>query len=158
MTSISEALNIEMKAVFKMLDDAVTRIDGDFWKNKENNWMYGYVLFHAIEAIEFYLSDSAKDWIPLSGVSENSEEKETETLMTLDQRFFKNYLAKVEKESFKILSKFNDHQLLDNDGFSTRGFTSRLHKFSYVIRHAMVHLGELSKTLRDLEMKTIRWE
>ncbi len=158
MTSITEAINIEMKAVFKMLEDAVSRIDGDFWKEKKHNWMYGYVLFHAIEAIEFYMSDSAKNWIPLSGVSENSEEKETETLKTQDQKFFKNYLAKVEIKTFKVLEKFEDRDLLEKDGFSERGFTSRLHKFSYVIRHAMVHIGELSKTLRDLNMKGIKWE
>ncbi|MCG3260490.1 MAG: hypothetical protein H7644_12120 [Candidatus Heimdallarchaeota archaeon] len=158
MTSITEAINIEMKAVFKMLKDATSRIEGDFWKEKENNWMYGYVLFHAIEAIEYYMSDSAKDWIPLSGVSENSEEKETETLKTQDQKFFKNYLAKVETRTFEVLEKYKDQDFLEKDGFSPRGFTSRLHKFSYVIRHAMVHIGELSKTLRDLNMKGIKWE
>ena len=158
MTSITEAINIEMKAVFMMLKDATSRIEGDFWKEKENNWMYGYVLFHAIEAIEYYMSDSAKVWIPLSGVSENSEEKETETLKTQDLRFFKNYLDKVESKTFDVLEKFNEKDLLETDGFSERGFTSRLHKYSYVIRHAMVHLGELSKTLRDLGMKGIKWE
>ncbi len=158
MTSIKESLILEMKAVFKMLKDAITRIEGEFWNEKENNWMYGYVLFHAVEAIEFYMSDSSKEWIPLSGVSENSEEEETKTLKTQDKRFFEKYIAKVESNTFKILDKFNDKDLLEKDGFSERGFTSRLHKFSYVIRHAMVHLGELSKTLRDLEMKGIKWE
>lgn len=158
MTSITEAINIEMKAVFKMLEDATSRIEGDFWKEKDNNWMYGYVLFHAIEAIEYYMSDSSKGWIPLSGVSENSEEKETETLKTQNQKFFKNYLEKVESRTFEVLEKFNDKDLLETDGFSERGFTSRLHKLSYVIRHSMVHLGELSKTLRSLGIKSIKWE
>jgi len=158
MKSIIEAINIEMQAVFKMLKDASSRIEGDFWKKRENNWMYGYTLFHAIEAIEFYMSESAKDWIPLSGVSENSEEKESETLKTQDQKFFKKYLAKVETKTFDVLDKYNDEDLLETDGFSPRGFTSRLHKYTYVIRHAMVHLGELSKTLRDLGMKGIKWE
>ena len=36
-----------------------------------------YTLFHAIEAIEFYMSDSADDWKPLNDVSANSEEIET---------------------------------------------------------------------------------
>ena len=158
MTSIKVALINEMRAVFKMLNDAISRVEGDFWKEKENNWMYGYVLFHSIEAIEFYMSDSSEVWIPLSGVSENSEEKETETLKTLNQKFFKNYLHKVEKHTFNVLDKLTDKDLLENDGFGVRGFTSRLHKFSYVIRHSMVHLGELSKTVRDLGMKGIKWE
>ncbi len=72
--------------------------------------------------------------------------------------FFKNYLAKVETRTFEVLEKYKDQDFLEKDGFSPRGFTSRLHKFSYVIRHAMVHVGELSKTLRDLGMKGIKWE
>lgn len=158
MTSISESINIEMQAVFKMLTDAISRIEGDFWKEKENNWMYGYVLFHAIEAIEFYMSDSQQDWVPLSDVSANSEEKETETLKSKNKDFFKNYLAKVESKTFEVLGKFSEKDLLEKDGFSVRGSISRLHKFSYVIRHTMVHLGELSKNLRSQGMKGIRWE
>ncbi|MCE7749005.1 MAG: hypothetical protein GPJ51_11445 [Candidatus Heimdallarchaeota archaeon] len=158
MTSIIEAINIEMQAVFKMLKDATSRIEGDFWKKSENKWMYGYTLFHAIEAIEYYMSDSPEEWVPLSEVSANSEEKETETLKNKNRQFFENYLLKVESKTFEVLGKLDDKDLLEKDGFSKRGFTSRLHKYSYVIRHAMVHVGELSKTLRSLGMKSIKWE
>ena len=158
MTSIHEALNAEMKAVFRMLLDAVSRVEGDFWVIKEKNWMYGYVLFHIIEAIEYYMSDSSEDWTPLSEVSAKSEEKETETLKTKNKEFFENYLKEVEVKTFGVLESYKDKDLLEKDGFSIRGFTSRLHKFSYVIRHSMVHLGELSKTLRDQDMKGIKWE
>ncbi|MCE7739907.1 MAG: hypothetical protein KAU62_00330 [Candidatus Heimdallarchaeota archaeon] len=158
MKSITKAINIEIQAVFKMLKDATSRIEGDFWKKSENKWMYGYTLFHAIEAIEYYMSDSPEEWVHLSEVSANSEEKETETLKKKDRQFFENYLLKVESKTFEVLGKLNDKDLLEKDGFSKRGFASRLHKFSYVIRHAMVHVGELSKTLRSLGMKSIKWE
>lgn len=158
MKSITKAINIEIQAVFKMLKDATSRIEGDFWKKSENKWMYGYTLFHAIEAIEYYMSDSPEEWVHLSEVSANSEEKETETLKKKDRQFFENYLLKVESKTFEVLGKLNDKDLLEKDRFSKRGFTSRLHKLSYVIRHAMVHVGELSKTLRSLGMKSIKWE
>ena len=158
MGKISETIKIEMEATFKMLKDAISKIEGEFWKVKENNWMYGYTLFHAIEAIEYYMSDSPDEWVPLSEVSANSEEKETETLKKKDRQFFENYLLKVESKTFEVLGKLNDKDLLEKDGFSKRGFTSRLHKLSYVIRHAMVHVGELSKTARTNNMNGIRWQ
>ncbi len=158
MGKISETIKLEMEAVFKMLKDAVSRIEGDYWKEKKNKWMYGYTLFHAIEAIEFYMSDSADKWVPLSDVSANSEEIETNTIRTKDRQFFENYLVEVESITFETLAKLSDEDFLEVDGFSERGSISRLHKFSYVIRHTMVHIGELSKTVRDNEMKGIRWE
>jgi hypothetical protein len=158
MGKISETIKLEMEAVFKMLKDAVSRIEGEFWKDKKNKWMYGYTLFHAIEAIEFYMSDSADDWKPLNDVSANSEEIETKTLRNKDRQFFENYLVEVEKKTFDTIAKLSDEDFLEPDGFSKRGSISRLHKFSYVIRHTMVHVGELSKTTRDNKMKGIRWE
>ncbi|MHA1552347.1 MAG: hypothetical protein ACTSUP_09850 [Candidatus Heimdallarchaeaceae archaeon] len=158
MGKISETIKLEMESVFKMLKDAVSKIEGDFWKEKKNKWTYGYALFHAIEAIEFYMSNSKDEWIPISDVSANSEEIETNTLRNKDKQFFENYLLEVELITAKTLAKLNDEDFLENDGFSERGFTSRLHKFSYVIRHTMVHVGELSKTTRDNNMKGIRWE
>ena len=158
MGKISETIKLEMEAVFKMLKDAVSRIEGDYWKEKKNKWMYGYTLFHTIEAIEFYMSNSADEWVPISDVSANSEEIETNTIRTKDKAFFENYLMEVESLTFDALAKLNDEDFLEVDGFSERGSISRLHKFSYVIRHTMVHVGELSKTVRDNEMKGIRWE
>ncbi len=158
MGKISETIKLEMESVYKMLKDAVSKIEGDFWKEKKNKWMYGYILFHAIEAIEYYMSDSKDDWTPLCDVSANSEEIETNTIRTRDKQFFENYLSEVETKTFDILTKLSDEDILENDGFSERGFISRLHKFSYVIRHTMVHVGELSKTTRDNNMKGIRWE
>lgn len=152
MGSISEVIRSEMDATFKMLKEAISRIEGDFWKEIHNNWMYGYTLFHVIEAIDYYTSDSAESRVPLSNVSADSEEKEKQTLLTKDRKFFENYLIKVELKVIKVLGKYCDQDLLENDGFSTRGFKSRLHKLSLVMRHAMVHVGELSKTSRNLKM------
>ncbi|MHA1353293.1 MAG: DinB family protein [Candidatus Heimdallarchaeaceae archaeon] len=141
-----------------MLKNAVSRIEGDYWKKKENNWMYGYVLFHTIEAIDYYLSESAEEWKPLNDVSNYSEEKETEALKTKDKHFFEEYLRKIEEKTFETLEKLSDEKLLEKDGFGKKGFTSRLHKYIYLIRHCMVHLGELSKTLRDKGEENIKWE
>ena len=158
MTSIAQALKLEMESIFKMLKEAVSRIEGDFWKESKNNWMYGMFLWHTIETIEFYMSDSEEAFQPLSDVTQHSEEKEIAIILTKDKVFFEKYLADVESQTFDILEKLSEDDFLANDGFANRGAISRLHKYLYMIRHTMVHLGELSKTLRDRNGKGIRWE
>lgn len=158
MSKISEAIDVEMKSIFKMLKEAVSRIEGDFWKENKNNWMYGIFLWHTIETIEFYMSDSEEDFQPLSDVTQHSEEKERAIILTKNKAFFEKYLVEVETKTFDVLGKMTEEDFLENDGFAKRGVVSRLHKYLYMIRHTMVHLGELSKTLRDKDGKGIRWE
>ncbi|MHA1199054.1 MAG: hypothetical protein ACTSQF_06860 [Candidatus Heimdallarchaeaceae archaeon] len=122
MTSIIESLKHEMTAAFKMLDNAISRIEGNFWKIEENNWMYGYVIFHSLEGLEFHMSDSPKDWVPLTKVSVNSQEQETANLKTKTREFFEDYSTKVKKKAFDNLEKFSDKDMLENDGFVVNGF------------------------------------
>ena len=152
MTQIKEALTLDLQSVFKMLKDA------EFWKEEKNNWRYGTFLWHAIETIEFYMSDSAEDFTPLTEASDKSLEKEIEIINSKDKSFFEKHLADVETKTYDVLGKMSEKDLLETDGFAKMGFVSRLHKYLYMIRHTMVHLGELSKTLRDRGVKGIKWE
>jgi hypothetical protein len=158
METINNALISEFSAVFKMIHSACTKIEGEFWKKEVNDWMYGYVLFHTIESIDFYFSNSSDEWKPLSDVSQGSEAKEKEVLKTKNKDFFTSYLNLVEERSLEILKGFSDKDILEVDGFEKRGFTSRLHKYIYLIRHCALHLGELTKKLREVEMPRIKWE
>ena len=158
MTKIKEALVLDMQSAFKMLKEAVSRIEGEFWKEEKNNWRYGTFLWHAIETIDFYMSDSAEAFHPLSEASDKTLEEEIEIINSKDKLFFEKFLADVESKTFNILEEMSEKDLLEKDGFEKMGFISRLHKYLYMIRHTMVHLGELSKTLRDKDGKGIRWE
>jgi len=158
MGTISEVVLQEMKATFKMIKKAVARIEGDFWKQDEKDWMYGYILFHIIETIEFYNSNSEEEWQPMNDVSQDSRSKETATLITKDKSFFEKHVADVETQTFDILQSFSEADFLEEDGFAPRGFTSRLHKYNYVMRHCMFHLGELTKMLRNHDRERIGWE
>lgn len=157
MVGLSEILVKELKVTFEMINDAISKLDGEFWKQDENDWNYGYILFHVIEAIDFYLEDSADVWKPMTEISQNSREKETEALKGVDQSYFYNYLNQVEEKAIEVLNQLGDDLLLENDGFAPRGFISRYHKLSYVIRHSMFHLGELTKSLRNNELDRIEW-
>ena len=149
MTKIIDALLPEIESMFKMLKDAVSRIEGEFWKEAKHDWRYGTFLFHAIETIDFYMSDSEDTFQPLSDGTQDSVEKEIAIINSKDRTFFEKYLTDVESKTFDILGKMTEEDLLSKDGFAMRGFLSRFHKYLYMMRHTMVHLGELSKTLRD---------
>lgn len=158
MRIVTDVILQEMQAMSKMIRSAIASIDGDFWKKDENDWVYGYVLFHIIEAVDFYLGDSAESWAPMTEVSSNSREIETQKLQSKDRSYFESYIDVVDKRYTKLLSENSDKWILSNDDFAPRGFKSRQHKFTYVLRHSMVHLGELSKSLRAKGLKGIRWE
>ncbi len=158
MSILLTTIKQELDVTFKMLKVAASRIDGDFWTNEENKWMYGYTLFHAVEALEFHINDSPEQWVPLNEVSVSSEQKEKEKLKTLDREFFVNHIDKVELKFEEVLGNYSDDDLLETDGFASRGHTCRLEKLIYVTRHAMLHIGELSKTLRDLGLPVIKWQ
>ena len=156
--TIVDALKEEMKLKFSMINQAVSRMDGEFWKEDEKDWVYAYLLFHILEAIEFYNSNSAKEWKPINDVSANSREKETETLLLKDKSFFVDYSARVETQTMDILNGHDDEAILGNDGFGERGFKSVLHKYMYVMNHCMYHMGELTKSLRARDMDRIIWQ
>lgn len=156
--TIVDTLKHEVGMMFDMINQAVSRMDGEFWKEDENDWTYSYLLFHILEAIEFYNSNSAKEWKPINDVSVNSREKETEALKSKDKLFFEDYTARVKKQTMNILSNHDDKGILGNDGFGERGFNSIMHKYMYVMNHSMFHLGELTKSLRARNMKRIVWK
>ncbi|MHA1552427.1 MAG: hypothetical protein ACTSQC_10845 [Candidatus Heimdallarchaeaceae archaeon] len=158
MTILSKTIKLEMEATFKMLNVAVTKIDGDYWKEVHNNWMYGYTLFHILEALDFHYNNSPEDWVPMTEISALSEEEGKQRIQTKDRLFFEDYLTKVQKKVSESLEKFNDQELLEEDDFASKGFSCRIHKFSYVMRHAMSHVGELSKTAKDHNMNNIKWQ
>ncbi|MFW9788388.1 MAG: hypothetical protein ACFFE2_03240 [Candidatus Thorarchaeota archaeon] len=155
--TIAETLIFEMSSTFKMIRQAVSRMDSDFWKEDEKDWVYAYILFHIVEAIEFYNSPSEKEWEPINDVSANSRKKETESLLRKDKQFFEDYVSRVEDQTMKIFENLSENDVLGNDGFAPRGFKSILHKYIYVMRHCMYHLGELTKSLRARDMDRIIW-
>ena len=156
--ALKEVLIQEFEASFKMIRTAISRMKGEFWKEDENHWSYGFALFHVIETVDFYLSDSQEQWKPLTDISRIPEEKQTEELGKKEMSFFLNYQVSAEKKFKEVFERLSEEQLLEKDGYASFGFQCRAHKFSYILRHSMVHLGEMSKSLRQRSMDRIKWE
>lgn len=67
-----------------------------------------------------------------------------------------NYLEKTKNRLLNKISSYTIEELFEKDKFSEWGFTSRFHKFSYTLRHTMMHTGELNKNLEDLNKTRIK--
>lgn len=144
-----------------MIKLAIENMDETKWYERHNNWSYNHTLYHILESIEFYSYDDPKGMETKGTMGISSENLTKEELDKLidgkPKDFFFSYLAKVRKLITDKLSSFTVDELFAKDSFAEWGFTSRFHKFSYVLRHTMMHTGELNKTLRDLQLTRIKW-
>ena len=159
--TIHTALYVEFNAVCDMIKLAIENMDESEWQTKTNDWSYVTTLYHIIDTIEFYSYDGPDEMGLHGGLgikeTDLSDEKLEQQLVNIKKDFFYDYLAKVKEKILKTINSFTPDQLHEQDDFSKFGFTSRFHKYSYVLRHTMLHTGELNKTLRDMNKTRIKW-
>jgi hypothetical protein len=155
--SIKETLMQEIEVCLRMTNLAINNMDDQHWGEVSNNWSYAKTLHHVISTFEFYIQDGPE----AERLGLNTQGKTDEELHQIfgskDHEFFRDYFQQVEHLVMEHMNGFNDKQLLMTDAFGEWGFKNRLHKFSYLFRHTMIHLGELSKTLRDQHRDVVRW-
>jgi hypothetical protein len=161
MSGIQDFISKEIDTSFKMIELAIENMDPFKWGQVFNLWSYARTLYHIIETNEFYIHDGPEEFrfgselrVDFEGLSENEIHWITGNK---DKTFYRNFLKRIKVLVNTRLNEFSHEQFLETDKFGEWGFQNRLHKFSYLLRHTMVHLGELSKTLRDLDKDTIKW-
>ena len=67
------------------------------------------------------------------------------------------YLEETENLLSKELKSLENDDFMKEDGFTFQGLESVLQKLIHLLRHTMHHIGELNKTLRDIECNRINW-
>ena len=161
MSNLQSVLVQEFTVSCDMVKLAIENIDASIWSTKQNEWSYVQTLYHIIDTIEFYSYDGPKDLVKTSNLGIHgpnlSKDEVDELIDTKTKEFFFDYLEKVKKLIINTIQSFSVEELLTKDKFSEWGFTSRYHKFSYTLRHTMLHTGELNKNLRDLNKTRIKW-
>ena len=60
------------------------------------------------------------------------------------------------KEKTESIFEDNATRLLEPDEFQM--FPTRLDKYLYLLRHNLMHMGELNKALRDHNCPRLKWE
>ncbi|MHA2100484.1 MAG: DinB family protein [Candidatus Kariarchaeaceae archaeon] len=161
MSRVKDFILHDIDNSFKKVERAIENMDQLQWGQVFNRWSYAKTLYHIIETYEFYIYDGPEGFrfgselgVDLKVLPENEVHWITGNK---DKEFYKNFLKRVTSLVNNRLSEFSEDQLLENDKFGEWGFHNRLHKLSYVVQHSMMHLGEINKTLRDLEKDTIKW-
>ncbi len=160
-STITTVLLEEFKDTCDKIRLAIDNMDESIWNIKTNKWSYAKNLYHIIETIEFYSYDSPKDMetrgeLGIKTANKTNEEIENE-LKTKHKEFFYNYLEQVQKLIITTIAQKKTEEFIKPDLFEEFGFKSCYHKYSYVLRHSMIHAGELNKTLRDLGKTRIKW-
>ena len=159
--TVHAVLNAEYNAVCNMIKLAIENMDESKWNTKTNDWSYVTTLYHIIDTIEFYSYDgpdemSLKGGLGLKEIHLTEDEIEKQ-LADKKKDFFYEYIEKIREKILNKINSLTPDQLQERDDFSKFGFTSRFYKYSYVLRHTMLHAGELNKTLRDMNRPRIKW-
>ena len=161
LTNLHVVLLREFDVSCDMIKLAIDNMDATIWSTKKNDWSYVLNLYHIIDTIEFYSQDKPKNLVKEGGLGIHAPDKSEEEVNALiegkTKEFFHEYLEKVRNKIAEKIKSFSLDELFGQDSFAEWGFTSRYHKYSYTLRHSMLHTGELNKTLRDLNRTRIKW-
>lgn len=151
----------ELQVSCDMVKLAIENMDETIWSKKTNDWSYVHTLYHIIDTIEFYSYDEPKKLVEngsLGIIAPNATDEQVQQIISeKSKKFFFDYLEKVKIFASDTITSLSTAELFEKDKFAEWGFTSRFHKFSYTLRHTMMHTGELNKQLRNLGKTRIKW-
>ncbi len=78
-----------------------------------------------------------------------------EKIASLSKGFLSDYLELITKQTESLLEE-KTTLLLETDEF--HWFPTRLDKYLYLLRHNLMHIGELNKALRISNNPRLKWE
>ena len=158
---ITRSMLKQFNRKWNMLNQAIEKYPEEDWLKDEGEWTYSYIIFHILETAKFYLANSPDEmvWGERVGIDweTDSKEKIAKAKSEISKEFLLEYLEELKENTLILLEKISSEKLMDQDGFHKFGFESVLEKLIYLIRHTSVHLGELSKTLRDKGYERMIW-
>ena len=146
-----------------LLLQAMNNVSDDRWKqvlshNKDNYWIFSLTVYHILETTEFYMrySPDGMEWGQKGRINWKSDGILEEKITHLTKTLLKQYLAEIRSKLDDIFRLTSDDLLYKDDGFPW--FPSVLDKYLYLLRHNMMHIGELNKSLREWKYPRINWE
>ena len=96
------------------------------------------------------------EWGARGRIDWDSLDSLDEKIKYLTKDFLRDYLNEIKGTLTSTLSTLSYQQMVSTDDFSW--FSSILDKYLYLLRHNMMHIGELNKTLRDFQRPRLQWE
>jgi len=156
---ISRALLEQFKSKWDMLRQSIEKYPNDHWGKEEGEWTYAWIIYHIIETAKFYVADSPEKmkWSKRVGIDWDKDniEEIIKKKSRITKEFLLEYLEEIEQDTNKLLESLTLEDYDKNDGFHQ--FQSVFEKLVYLLRHSTLHLGELSKELRNKEYDRMKW-
>ncbi|MHA1940793.1 MAG: hypothetical protein ACW97P_03605 [Candidatus Hodarchaeales archaeon] len=160
--SLRKVLSRQFYHSWNLLYQLIENCRDDLWFQVEKNndkeyWIYSLTVFHILETTVYYYRSSPKGmkW----GVKGNIDWKEKkpveEKIVFLTKRLLIDYLSEIEQMT-KSIFEDKGSQLLETDEF--HWFPTRVDKYLYLLRHNLMHIGELNKAQRDNKNPRLQWE
>lgn len=140
-----------------MLQQAIENVPDNLLYRNQSDWIFAKVVYHIIETADFYIRETPKgmEWGKRFPI--NWEVDSLEIISdVINKSSLLEYLDKVTSKLVIKVQTFNQETWLLKDEFG-EWFASIFSKFLYLLRHTMLHIGELSKALREVEGKKIVW-
>ena len=148
---------------WELLSQVITNIDDDKWfqiqfQNKDTFWVYSLTIYHILETTDFYnrTSPEGMKWGAKGQIDWDSSLPLDEKIKYLTKSFLRVYLNEIKENLTQVFNSLTYQQIVGTDNFSW--FSSILDKYLYLLRHNMMHIGELNKTLRDYQQPRLQWE
>jgi hypothetical protein len=156
-------LSRQFKHSWALLLQAINSNSDDRWgevlsHDKEDYWVFSLTVYHILETTDFYMqfSPDSMEWGQKGQIDWESQKQIGDKINKLTKSLILQYLDEIEEKFGSILSLTPVSQLFKADGFSW--FPCVLDKYLYLLRHNMMHIGELNKSLRDWRYPRISWE
>jgi len=129
-----------------------------YFQDSENYWCFALTLYHILETSEFYLRSNPKgmEWGKRGNIQLDNSSDFKNKVKTITMNLIIDYLTEIQQSNSSFFKNMTDPQLLEQDDFTW--FPSIFDKLMYLLRHNMMHLGEINKYLRDLNLPRLSWE
>ncbi|MHA1332042.1 MAG: hypothetical protein ACTSR2_13310 [Candidatus Hodarchaeales archaeon] len=126
--------------------------------DEKNYWVFNLTMYHVIETTDYYIRNNPKGmpWGERGQIDWKSTDPLELKIAKLTKTLIKTYHEEVKNKTTKKLEGMSDFEFYLSDEFSW--FSTILEKYLYLLRHNMMHIGELNKSLRDWQLKRIEWQ
>ena len=153
-----ESLKGSFGFTWSLLDKFIDNCPEDVWVKKFGGWPLWQNVYHAIDAIDFFIRD--KDAKPSKGLFSHEVGSLTEvaTGPTPTRQEIKALLPVVKGAADKYFDSLNDADLgHKNEGLSSRMPAESTHASTcaMLIAHTMYHLGTCDAALREKGLKGV---
>jgi len=156
---LSKALLRQYEGKWDMLKQAIEKYPNELWGEDKGDWTYSWTIHHIIETTEYYIANSPESmkWGKRVGIDWDNDSKESiiRKKAGISKTFLLEYLEEMKNKVNSFLKESNENDMMEKDEF--HWFHSIFEKLVYLLRHNTLHLGELSKTLRDNGFERMKW-